>query len=79
MLNAQKALDNGLMDYISDSKNALDFAIDKLDSMIKDRSLEVIQSVMKAIKNSYNLDKNEALRAETEMFCKLAVNVKPLQ
>lgn len=79
MMNAEKAKKIGLIDYISESKDSMELAMDKLENMIKDRSIEVIQSVMKAIKNSKILDKNEALKSETELFCKLAVNVKPLQ
>ncbi len=79
MMNAEEAKKIGLTDYISESKDSMDLAMEKLENMIKDRSIEVIQSVMKAIKDSKTLDKNEALKSETELFCKLAVNVKPLQ
>ena len=79
MMNAEEAKKIGLIDYISESKDSKELAMDKLENMIKDRSIEVIQSVMKAIKNSKILNKNEALKSETELFCKLAVNVKPLQ
>lgn len=79
MMNAGKAKEIGLTDYISESKDSMELAMDKLENMIKDRSIEVIRSAMKAIKNSKILDKNEALKSETELFCKLAVNVKPLQ
>ncbi len=79
MINAEKAKEIGLIDYISNEKDALHLAIEKLENMIKDRSTEVIHSVMKAVRNSKKLNKNEALKSETELFCKLAVNVKPLQ
>ncbi len=79
MMNAEEAKKIGLIDYISESKDSMDLAMEKLENMIKDRSIEVIQSVMKAIKDSKILNKNEALKSETELFCKLAVNVKPLQ
>lgn len=79
MLNAEKAKKIGLVDYVSEEKNALALAKEKLDNMTKDRSIEVIESVMQTIKNSKSLGKEEALKIETELFCKLAVNVKPLQ
>lgn len=79
MINAEQAFEINLVDYISNSKDVMDLAMDKLENMITGRSIEVIQSVMKAIRNSNILEKDEALKAETELFCKLAVNVKPLQ
>jgi len=79
MINAEEALRLGVLNYITESKDALDLAIEKLENMTKDRSIEVIHSVMKAIKNADHLAKDEALKKETELFCKLAVNVKPMQ
>jgi len=79
MLSAEKAKEIGLVDYVSEEKNAIGLAKEKLDNMVKDRSIEVIQSVMQSIRNSKSLDKDDALKAETELFCKLAVNVKTLQ
>jgi enoyl-CoA hydratase len=76
LINTLEALNIGLIDYISETKDAFDLAKEKLESMISDRSIEVIQSVMQAIHNSNKLSKEEALKAETEMFCNLAVNVK---
>jgi enoyl-CoA hydratase len=76
LINANEAKDLGLIDYISETKNAFDFAKEKLENMISERSVEVIHSVMQAVNNAYNLDKDEALKAETELFCKLAVDVK---
>ena len=44
--------------------------------MVNDRSIDVIHSVMQAINNAKKMNREEALKAETELFCKLAVNVK---
>ncbi len=76
MVNAEYASNIGLINHISSSKDSMVFAEDLLLNMIKDRSVEVIKSVMQAIKNGNNLSREEALKAETELFCKLAVNVK---
>ncbi|MDA3953901.1 MAG: enoyl-CoA hydratase/isomerase family protein [Bacteroidales bacterium] len=76
LINTNEALKIGLVDYISETKDAIDLAKEKLESMISDRSVEVIQSAMQAINNVNKLTKDEALKAETELFCKLAVNVK---
>ena len=75
MINLSEAKNLGLVSYIADSKKSLDFAVEFLDSLIGDRSIEVIRSVMQAIKNSEKMEREEALKEETELFCKLAVNV----
>jgi len=79
MQDAQLAKDTGLIDYLSDDKNSLEYSTEFLKSMIEDRPVEVIKSVMQAIKNSTKMSKDEALKAETELFCKLAVNVNAHQ
>jgi len=79
MLDAQLAKETELIDYLSDEKSSLEFAKDFLKSMIEDRPIEVIKSVMQAIKNSTRMSKEEALKSETELFCKLAVNVNAHQ
>ena len=76
LINTTEAIKIGLINYISETKDAFDLAKEKLESMISDRSVEVIHSAMQAINNANNLSKDEALKAETELFCKLAVNVK---
>jgi enoyl-CoA hydratase len=76
LINTTEAINIGLIDYISETKDAFELAKEKLESMISERSIEVIHSAMQAIHNSNNLSKEDALKAETELFCKLAVNVK---
>ena len=76
MYNAEKAYDIGLVDHISKEKDSLGFALTILKSITTDRSIELINSAMQAIRNATLLEKNEALKIETELFCKLAVNVK---
>lgn len=75
MINAEKAKQLGIINYISESKDAFELAKEKMESMISDRPLELIQSAMKSIRNSNIMSRKEALKEETELFCKLAVNV----
>ncbi|MGM0503627.1 MAG: enoyl-CoA hydratase/isomerase family protein [Bacteroidota bacterium] len=76
MLNAEKALKIGLIDDIANDKDAFEYAHRKMLSMTEGRSPELIRFAMKALKNADLLSKEDALREETEMFCKLATNLK---
>lgn len=71
-LNAEDALELGLADYLCPPKNTLPFSLQLAENLTRNNSLEVIKSVMKALKNSYELPKEEALEKETELFCVLA-------
>ncbi len=76
MINAEKAYEIGIVDHISEQKDSFEFALNKLKSLTADRTIELIHSAMQAIHNATLLEKDEALKIETELFCKLAVNVK---
>ena len=76
MMNAEEAKKIGLVNHISELKDSFELASKKLQNMIKDRSVELIHSVMQAINNAKKMNREDALKAETELFCKLAVNVK---
>lgn len=76
MINAYNAKEIGLIDYISEKKDSFDLAMEKLKSFTLDRSIEVIHYAMQAIHNASRLSREEALKIETELFCKLAVKVK---
>lgn len=76
MMNAEKALEIGLIDDITNDKDAFLFAMEKMQSMTEGRSPELIHYAMQALKNAGCLSKEEALQKETEMFCKLASNLK---
>lgn len=76
LMNADKAKELGVINYISESKDAFDMAKEKLLSLVADRPVQVIKSAMKSIHNASKMDREEALKAETELFCKLALNVK---
>ena len=76
MMNADKALEIGLIDDVSENKDAFEYAREKLLRMTEGRSLELIRFAMKALKNADLLAKEEALQEETRMFCELAANLK---
>lgn len=79
MLDAAKARELGIVDYVSETKDAFDFGKEKLLSMVSDRPIQVIKSAMTSIQNATKLSREEALKIETELFCKLAVSVKDKQ
>jgi enoyl-CoA hydratase/carnithine racemase len=72
-VNAQKALDYKLVDYIKPNKELHSFAINFLNKITYDRDIEVISSVMKSIHNSLTLSFEKALEEETKLFCALAL------
>ena len=76
MINAEEAKKIGLVNHISELKDSFELASEKLQNMIKDRSVELVNSVIQAINNARKMNREDALKAETELFCKLAVNVK---
>lgn len=76
MINAIEAKKIALVNYVSEQKDSFELASEKLLNMTEDRSVDIINSVMQAINNAKNMNREEALKAETELFCKLAVNVK---
>ena len=75
MINSAKAKKSGFIDYVAESKSAFELAMDKLKSITADRSDQVIRFAMQAINNAKKMNRDEALKIETELFCKLAVNV----
>lgn len=75
MVCAAEAKKLGVIDGISETKDAYDLALEKMNSMIADRPIEVIHAAMKAIRNSRIMPREEALKHETDLFCNLAVNV----
>ena len=72
-VDAQKALEIGLADYVQSTKELQPFAIDFLNRMTTGRDIDVIHSVMKSINNSLTLPFEKALEEETILFCSLAV------
>lgn len=75
MINADKAKELDLIQTVVNEKNSRQFALDYLNRLVADRPVEVIHAAMKAIRNADTMESDQALKAETELFCNLAVNI----
>jgi enoyl-CoA hydratase/carnithine racemase len=72
VVNAQKALELKIADYVMPVKETGSFAMKYLEDLTHDRDSEVIRSVMRSIHNSRTMSFEKALEEETILFCKLA-------
>jgi len=72
-VNAQKALEYKLADFVIPTQELHTFSIEFLNEIIGDRDIDVINSVMKSIHNSLTLSFENALEEETKLFCALAL------
>jgi len=72
IVDAQKALELKIADFVVPAKETEKFAIEFLRNLTHDRDPEVIRSVMKSIHNSKSMSFEKALEEETKMFCRLA-------
>ncbi|MBN1413752.1 MAG: enoyl-CoA hydratase/isomerase family protein [Bacteroidales bacterium] len=73
IVNAQKALEWKLVDYVVPGKDVLTFALSFLERLTFDRDIDVIHAVMRSIHNAQTLSFEEALEEETKLFCSLAL------
>jgi enoyl-CoA hydratase len=73
IINAPKALEIRLVDYIAPAKSLHEFALAYLHKLTNDREVEVIRSVMVSLSNARHLPEEKALEEETRLFCALAV------
>jgi enoyl-CoA hydratase/carnithine racemase len=72
MINAREALATGLADRVIPKNELLPYCLALMGKMTSDRPLEVIRAVMKALRNSVTLSREEAMAEETRQFCLLA-------
>ena len=75
IVTAEKAMKLGLVDYVCSAKTTFEFSMQLATKMTNDKPLKVINHIMKALKNAYIMEKQEALQKETELFCELAKNL----
>lgn len=75
LFNADQAREIGLVHTVANEKKSQLFAMDYLKRLVADRPVEVIHAAMTAIRNADRMASDQALKAETELFCNLAVNV----
>ena len=73
MINAKKASELQIVDKVVEKKQALNYSIDMAKKMINNRSLNVINAVMKSIHNIERMDMDEVVKNDAEMFRKLAL------
>lgn len=74
IINAEKALELNIVDYMVNTKEIMDNALSLMKKMVEKRPLDIINAVMRAMHNSRTLSFQKALDEESKMFCKLAVN-----
>ena len=73
-IDAQKAKSMHIIDYIVPQKEVIDFSVQMLTQLVKDRPRYVIEAIVQSIMNSGKLPLEQALEKETRLFCKLAIN-----
>ncbi|MEI8202523.1 MAG: enoyl-CoA hydratase/isomerase family protein [Bacteroidota bacterium] len=73
-IDAQKAKAMRLINYIVPQKEVMNFSVQMLTQLVKDRPRYVIEAIVQSIMNSGKLPLEQALEKETQLFCKLAVN-----
>jgi enoyl-CoA hydratase len=72
-INAEKALSLGIV-YAVEPADSLAAAFELMRKMTEDKPKKVITSIMTAIHNARTMSYSEALAAETQLFCELAVD-----
>ena len=72
IINALDAKELGFIDYIAPKNQAFEHAWTLMQKMTHDRPVKVIRSIMKALKNTFELTREEAMKEETQLFCFLA-------
>jgi enoyl-CoA hydratase/carnithine racemase len=77
MINARKALELKMVDYVLPSGELHDYTTAYLDRLTSDRDTEVIHAVMQSIYNAENMEFEKALEEETKLFCALALKNMP--
>ena len=74
IINAQKARELNIIDYITPKKQVMEFSLNLLKKMVEKRPLEIINAVMRSVRNAGTMDFTEAMDEESRLFCRLAVN-----
>jgi hypothetical protein len=61
-----------LVDCCIPQKEVMDFTLDLMNRMVEGKIKEVVTSVMQAWHNNRKMNYEDALSAETKLFCHLA-------
>lgn len=72
MIGANEARDLGLVDRVVKTADVVDEAERWILSLTAGRSARLIRAILESIHNGARLPRHEALRRETEIFCRLA-------
>ena len=72
-VDAIKAIDLNIIDYMVPTSEVFNFSFNLMKKMTSNRSLNVINSVVKALNNSKKLSFKKAMNEEIKLFCKLAI------
>lgn len=73
IISSEKALELHFVDEVVDKKQALYYSIDLAKKMTNNRSLDVINAVMKSINNSKAMDIDAVIKNDAMMFSELAL------
>jgi enoyl-CoA hydratase/carnithine racemase len=72
IVNATDAKALGIIDHVAPKDQAFEFAWQLMQKMTRDRPVTVIRSVMRSLKNSFELSQDQAITEEIRLFCDLA-------
>ena len=72
MINAEKAIELGIIDEVVSRKKAIGNSVNRAIKMTNNRPLSVINAVMSSVHNSKLLNTDDRIKADIEMFVKLA-------
>lgn len=72
-LDAQTALNAGIVSQVIEDKNVASYSIEYLRKLVLNRSPRIIKAVVECVNNTIRLPESEALAREAELFCELAL------
>jgi len=73
IMNAERARAIGIVDYVIPKKEVMDFSTGLMKKMVEKRPLEIINAVMRSVRNAAVMDFDSAMEEESRLFCRLAV------
>jgi enoyl-CoA hydratase/carnithine racemase len=71
IINADEALELGIVDFVLPSKKVFDFSLSLLEKTVNKNSIDVIRSIMKSVNNTRKMPFEAATEKETEIFANL--------
>jgi len=72
--DAEKAIKYKIVNHITPSKETFDFSLTLMRKMTDGKPIKVINYIIRSINNYFSLPQNDALKAETKLFCELAID-----